>query len=445
MFLLAVPLSGVLYINAQPAAVLRAEPTRNTAAPGLATEIRIKTLASAVCELSPDDPKDGAGRLKVFADDEGLARFYVAPAAKSVAIHAAMKCEADSKVMVHPIEIRVASSPSPSFPAPDASVPAPKGTVQPALEGDPMLFSELELMQRGYPPRPDPQSAPQSYAAWLRAVSSPMVRVSPRTVRRTDRVYGPAKNASDGSIRMADATTSNWCGYVIDGYENSFGPSPFNWVMGEWHVPVVVPEPGIITDTYSTEWIGLDGLDGSGDVVQDGTTQDVLHTPAWDLYTYNAWTEWFPQFPNVIPTLFVSPGDDIFSEVWVGDPGGPRDANGHFGYFYIVNLTTKHTYTNYPGVDTPIPPNTHFFGNTADWIMERPTIYPLVGNPYLPDLAQFYGAAMYSAAATRQNGDYPLYSQENSVKLKMMNGADSLCDAGPITASAFWMIWEGFH
>src|SRR5262249_40525313 len=153
------------------------------------------------------------------------------------------ECEANGEVMTHHIELKAAFTPSPSFPAPTAPERniRPKGVIRPALVGDPMLLSESELLQRGYPPRPDQEKAPEAYAAWLRAVSRPSVQVTPKVILRADRFHGPAKIANEPNI--TNDAFNNWCGYANETNGLGADNSPFNWVMGEWIVPAVVPEP----------------------------------------------------------------------------------------------------------------------------------------------------------------------------------------------------------
>lgn len=409
VLVLAVSLIGVNYANAQTK--LTAERVRYTAMPGNATAIHIRTMANAECALHPEDANDGGQSMKLFGDDDGVVRFQVRPASASdQTARFVVECEADGKVMAHPIELRAASEPSPAFPAPAAWQPNPvrqTGVLRPALEGDPMLLSDSELRQRGYPYRPDPQKAPGAYAGWLAAVSRPSVRITPRLVARPDRFHGPARIIPQ----------NNWCGFALAG-----GASPFNWVMGEWTVPAVVPEPAQFafgsTATHSSLWIGLDG-DGSSDVVQDGTEQaaSLYFGGLWTVQSYYAWYEWYPVAEQAIANFPINPNDNIFSEVAVIGADGLRDANGNTGWFYLENLSTNPVQV--VTFETPMPGNTAFFGSSADWIMERPTV-----NGALADLSNFGWASMWSAAATRQNGDYPLVFQEPYDQFNMVGAAN---------------------
>jgi Peptidase A4 family len=429
MLVLAVSMIGVNYANAQT--TLTAERIRHTVMPGSATAIHIQTMANAVCALHPEDANAGEQSLKVFADDEGVVRFQVRPASASdKTARFVAECEVNGKVMAHHIELRAASDPSPGFPAVPTFQPnpaRPKGVVRPALEGDPMLLSDSELLQRGYPYRPDPKKAPEAYAGWLAAVSRPSIGIAAKLVARPDRFHGPARIIPQ----------NNWCGFALAG-----GSYPFNWVMGEWVVPTVFPEPaqGFLgnTATYSSLWIGLDG-DGSGDVVQDGTEQEthLYFGGAWTVQSDYAWYEWYPTAEQAIANFPVKANDFIFSEVAVVNANGLRDANGNTGWFYLDNLTNG----QFTVITTPMPGNTAFFGSSADWIMERPTV-----NGMLPDLSRFLPALMWSAAATRQNGDYPLVFQESYDQFNMVdNVGKPMCTPQQTGPSSMQFLWSNYN
>jgi Peptidase A4 family len=164
---------------------------------------------------------------------------------------------------------------------------------------------------------------------------------------------------------------------------------PYDWVTGTWRVPAVTGQLGLTT--YSALWVGLDG-DGVPDLVQAGTEQDntTLTLPfigRLSLSSYYAWTEFLPQqgTEQVITSLAVRPGDEVFTEVWMGSAGGDLSLSGSFGRFVIINLTTGQGV----GVITPRG-STIVPGREAVWIMERPTV-----GGVLPFLANYGSATMY--------------------------------------------------
>src|SRR4029077_3262390 len=89
---------------------------------------------------------------------------------------------------VHPIHLRTGSSPTEDMPAPDASMPTPRGAqVLAALtEETARQLSDSEVIRLGYPPRPDATQAPALYSAWLDVVCRPMTLLPPNRVSHTD-------------------------------------------------------------------------------------------------------------------------------------------------------------------------------------------------------------------------------------------------------------------
>ena len=124
-------------------------------------------------------------------------------------------------------------------------------------------------------------------------------------------------------MAAAGNSSNNW-----SGTERIAAAGSFDWVSGAWTVPSVTGESK--TSAYSTIWVGIDGDNNQSDLVQAGTEQDVLYTGSMSAATYYGWTEFLPQQPaEVTLTDFsVSPGDNIFIEVYVANAGGNPDVTG---------------------------------------------------------------------------------------------------------------------
>jgi hypothetical protein len=438
-------------IFAQPVA-----PVRLTVPPGVESAIPIRTLPNSVCTLLPEGPDSPAQALTLYADQEGIIRFHVRPASQTDG-HARLEiqCRAGGQVAIIPVELRAHMAPMPSMPAPvDLSPRSRSGasSIRPALEGDPMQISDSELRGRGYPPRPDPGAAPEAYASWLKAVTRAVTVIAPQNVVRTDRVHGPARLKKEAeSIRNGPASSTNWSGFVATG-----NPGTYNLLAGDWIVPSVSGEYGI--SAYSSLWIGLDGwLDGRGnhctkttcDVVQDGTEQDVLNYYffgiRWEVSVYYPWAELFPDSERQLPNFQVSPGDQIFSEVWF---------DGSNGWFYLENVSKSTSIEAYEPLKSALaqaPGSTAtFVGNSAEWIMERPTL----SDGSLPDLALYsvahgypslFYATMIDAFAYR-NGNWVAYGSDPNLQLSMYNGNDLLSTVSPDScAGCMTFFWEAFH
>jgi hypothetical protein len=223
------------------------------------------------------------------------------------------------------------------------------------------------------------------------------------------------------------ATSGNWSGFELDRSlrfislrpPNVSFSDPYDWVTGEWIVPAVTGESN--KTAYSAYWVGLDG-DGLTDLVQAGTEQDV--------------TNFNFLFFNITSTTY--PGDQIFTEVWMGNAGSMPTLSGAFGVFLVMNLTNG----SYSQIYTPIGA-TAVSGSEAVWIMERPTV-----GGSLPDLAN-YGAALmqnaYARTAPASGGhSYVAYQGARNKQISMTNGSNTLSSVIPLTATSMFFIWQRF-
>ncbi|MHB8959413.1 MAG: G1 family glutamic endopeptidase [Candidatus Limnocylindrales bacterium] len=210
---------------------------------------------------------------------------------------------------------------------------------------DPLKATDRELLIHGFPGRPDPKRYPEHHKRWVEAMSRPMTRVEPQFGLRTDRRHVPRAAGVD------NATSTNWSGTV----DFVAAGDSCTWVIGQWTVPHVVPRGN--GDFYSSAWVGIDG-DGSPDVLQAGTEQDVVG----GVHQTYLWWEWFPEYEVQLTNPTVSPGDVIYCAICVHSP---TEAG-----FYLTNLTT--------GVATSFtktaPSGTTLVGNCAEWIVEAPTV-----------------------------------------------------------------------
>ena len=109
------------------------------------------------------------------------------------------------------------------------------------------------------------------------------------------------------------------------------------------------------TSFFGVTWVGIDGSDGSSDVVQTGTHQavydlydadDVLGNYIGSNWAYYAWVEWFPDFQASI-SLPVNPHDDIYGQAWIGDSSGTPTPTGGYAWTFMYNLTTNQYYQGY--------------------------------------------------------------------------------------------------
>jgi hypothetical protein len=395
----------------------------------------LRTVPEATCLLRRAEETDPERHLKYFADDDGIICVHVRPSVQAEDVAKfEIECSADGRVSHYPLELRASNSETRAMPFPARQRPESKkrGTIRPALpEKDALRLSREELLERGYPPRPDPEaSAP--FKTWLRAVSIPMTVVEPRLVPNTGVSHQSA------TVAEVQTTAPNWSGFELRG-------GLFDNVWADWTVPIILAGETNIQDASSL-WVGIDG-DSTTDLVQAGTEQDILNVPAFgggtlSFTTYRAWTQFLPQqqTEQVVFRIPVHPNDSVSFSVFLFNS---------IAFFFISNNTTGQTTT----VPTP-------FGSTvvgakeAEWIMERPT--NTVTNTYF-DLA-FYGlASMTNAHANATGNITPVGTYDylgigpagnpnlESLQITMTNGSDTLSVADPIDENSILFGWRNYN
>ena len=164
-------------------------------------------------------------------------------------------------------------------------------------------------------------------------------------------------------------TTSIWAGGIV--FPNKAGDT-MKWVEGTWtQPPASLPKNALPNVTYTTScWIGIDGIDGSGDVLQAGCDTDVGGSE-----TFNPWWEWYPAGSYWISNIPVKAGQVMNCLICVA-----VDSTTH-AVVFLGNETT--------GVASwftaVAPGGTKLAGNVAEWIVEALE----TGPNSEPELAKF--------------------------------------------------------
>jgi len=415
---------------------------RYTIPAGRATPIVWQSAADAECILGPDHgAKDG---LRLYADEDGVVRFYVRPVASGdKPVKLVMRCKVRDQEMLHPFEFRVSDKPSNDFPAPPRAVSwKPKGAyVRPALTPEEALhLSDEELRKRGLSIRPDPETAPEAFLAWRRVALTPMTFVKPRSVPRPDIVRVRPKK-----LKHLDAPTQerspnwptqeslwNWSGFELR--SGGGQPKPYDYVLGQWNVPALVgSERG---NSFSLMWVGLDGDSTSHpvpDLVQAGTGQYDRVMNGVHVFSYFFWTQFLPQQNTVqqLTSFLVNPNDEVI--VSVSAFSGQTEA-----WFFLANITTNHRTV------VPTPKGSTIVGGTeAEWIVERPQFGTVFG-----DLADYGSAVMSSAYARIANTrrGYVAYQGNTNVQITMVdiNNTNILSTVAPIDGASMRFTWHDF-
>ena len=205
------------------------------------------------------------------------------------------------------------------------------------------------------------------------------------------------------TTEAAAATTMNWSGYATTGTAGAFTSVSSSWV-----------QPGVTcgdTDTFSSFWVGLDGI-GTQDLEQTGTEADCSNGAA----AYGGWFEFFPAAP-VFYNKPVRPGDKMSAAVAAGSGGS-----------FALTLTdategwTKTTSQSVPGARL----------SSAEVIAEAPS-----SQAVLP-LADFGTVSFTGADVNGQaiGGDQP-------VALTLVSGGAQATPSALSGDSGFSVTWSG--
>jgi hypothetical protein len=167
-------------------------------------------------------------------------------------------------------------------------------------------------------------------------------------------------------------TSNVWSGGIV------FPPGgdKMKWVEGTWKMPNSSPPAGAEDGIWysASTWIGIDGDDGSGDVLQAGCDADTIISGGVVQHQFNPWWEWYPAGSYWISTIPVSPGDELTCLICV-QAGSTTNA-----FIFLSNVTT--------GVGSffsaTAPTGTTLQGNCAEWIVEALEI-----DTNTPELAQY--------------------------------------------------------
>ena len=429
---------------------------RYTVPPKQASLITMKTVPDAECTLSTGNQDASEAKFLLYADQDGVVRFHVTPGAESDGIaNFVLECNENGNIVQYPLELRPSNEPTEDHPAPTKPLEStPEGAyVRPGLSAvEARNLTLEELSKGGYPARPDPDKSPDAFLHWAKLVSKPATFVPPHTVSRRD------ISSKRPVVKLSVATTErgivgtepspNWSGFKL-----TSTPGTYSWVDGNWIVPSVSSYGLVGVQTYSALWVGLDGdYNDDGDLVQAGTVQGsivilvTISAPGikspvpFEFASYYMWTEFLPQQTALqqVNSVPVSPGDEVYAIVTVGDGILAPNLNGPNAYFMLENATIgKYT------IVTAARGNTEVLGSQAEWIMERPTAGFSDGTPNYTSLSE-YGTATLSGAYAGNATVGTAYGNGPEIQITMVNGNDLLSTVTSLNETQMQFNWHGY-
>lgn len=321
----------ILTQSSEPAG--RFEPVSVLASPGLE------------CRVHPEG-KPTAASVRVFTDDDGYARFLaLRQVSGSPVTRLALDCTDSAG---HPSQFSADLTAEATFAPNPLNLANERGTDRPALRGDPMSFSQSELIRAGYGVRPDPSNSAE-YARWLAAASLPARMLEGHHARSASRPS--ALNSVPGSLNVSSASqpsivgsvagpstvyhqgSSYWLGAVLE------GAPLYASTTASFNVPT--PQKGYdeTTTTAVTIWNGLGGYGTGSGLIQGGLDFETTPTAA-SIFSFREYCCGDGVSNNYSGSFNPSPGDQIYSQEWYCDATGAVDINGGYGCSLIQDTTT---------------------------------------------------------------------------------------------------------
>ncbi len=236
-------------------------------------------------------------------------------------------------------------------------------TFEPPPHGfDPFQASPAELTKHGFPRIPHNLHHLKRYKRLMNELKGRFHYVPPTFRERR--------------IKSSGETSNTWSGGIV------YAPTgqSFQWIQGDWAVPYIAAENQNEWE-YISSWIGID----NANVCQVGVTCEVFQSG--NGVTMNppfAWFEWIPASGQEITSVAVHAGDALAAILCTQQGAGSTTAT-----VFFVNRTTG-AVTSFA---FSAPNNISLVGNSAEWIVERPTLDNRSGPvANLP----FYGGLLFS-------------------------------------------------
>ncbi|HJU15329.1 MAG TPA: G1 family glutamic endopeptidase [Stellaceae bacterium] len=227
-------------------------------------------------------------------------------------------------------------------------------TFRPPRGFDPLASNAAEAVRYGFPTPPEEPRHRERYRHVWNQIKDKFHYIEPSFRLNGDRLHGPRRRPSAAG---AQAST-NWSGGVV------FAPAgrSFKWIEGDWVIPNI-DAPSTNQWYYCANWIGLDG-DGSGDVCQAGVECDVFRCGNTLAHAYYPWWEWFPLAEVQITNFPIEPGDLV--SVLLCTSGADATAASVFFANRTTGAATSFAFN--------APEGTRLVGNSAEWVVEAPTV-----------------------------------------------------------------------
>jgi hypothetical protein len=278
------------------------------------TPASVRALPGLKCSIYPARSEPSKG-LTVFTDDDGYARFHAVRAVVGDAVQRlTLDCtDSDGKLSTFSVDLTSSDTYEPR----PLNLANERGIDRPALRGDPLSYTQLELIEAGYGLRPDPEKDPAAYSRWLSAALIPgrMLEI---------------KRPSAHSHTVTKTQAAPWTGSALTGAPNYISTD------ATFNVPAAVPSGDETIGTEIAIWNGLGGFGTGSGLIQGGVNVATNSTVA----SYGSWREYCcgDGDSNGYGGAFTpNPGDKIYSQEWYCDSKGRLNIGGGYGCTYLVD------------------------------------------------------------------------------------------------------------
>ncbi|HLV86650.1 MAG TPA: hypothetical protein VKV39_06700 [Candidatus Sulfotelmatobacter sp.] len=363
--------------------------------------------AGSRCMLHPEGNSDPNQSIRVSPDGDGVARFLaVRPTQPNSVDRLALDCTSpDGISQTYSVDLRSEAT----FGERPFDPVAADLTFRPGLSGDPLSYTQEQLLERGYGLRPDPSQNPGGYQRWLAAA------INPAYMLADDRSSASASNSHSRHIQSAagvavhemdagvvDNPSNFWTGAVLSGSfkKGATSADTYNYLWNEatFNVPTVTPGGHNTGITQMSIWNGLDEYSGSvSPLLQAVVFLQTTSTTAKFWIQHQDFGGWIkcpasPRCTNsgndeAARTFTPKQGDSVYAEEWYCDAGGHLNLHGGYACTYMLDNTQRIvwncTIAGSKGCQSYALPNADLangnLGRTADYIIEMDTCQAITG------------------------------------------------------------------
>jgi hypothetical protein len=341
------------------------------------------------CVLHPKDNPDTSQSISLRSDADGVARFLVVrPTLPGSVDQLALDCT-DSYGNANTFLVDLRSEETfvqRPFDPSHANL-----AFRPGFAGDPLSFTQDELVEAGYGLRPDPTENPDGYRTWLAAVSVPAYKLraaprassAPRSSRPAAPVNVSADNTDSFEPEAVSLSPSNyWTGALLSGSykKNATSAKTYSYAVNQaqFVVPTITPDVSSTKSTALTIWNGLDNVFQA--------IVDVNASPTagnYAIHRQNFYNN-LPKGTNIDEQgvdFTPNSGDKIVSEEWYCNALGHLKMGGGYGCSFMIdetqNIEWECDQSNSSDCESyPIKPEflaNGALGQTAEFIIEDDT------------------------------------------------------------------------